>query len=212
MAGLTGGGIPASGHAPETGSRRPLPRRIGSGILVVLAMGAVAYGPYHRSDAYRHGNRLFYADGGPNRAGRAVGRFWVALADAGLGPSYLVALETIGRRSGRSGAVPLVLADWAGARYAVSMLGERSPWVHNVRAAEGRAVLRHGGRREVRLTEVPPAERAPILKAYLARAVGGRPHIPVDPGAPLAAFGRVAADYPVFRIADERPSPGPQTS
>jgi hypothetical protein len=48
--------------------------------------------------------------------------------------------------------------------------------------------------------EVPPADRPPILKAYLARAVGGRPHIPVDPGAPLEAFERVAADFPVFRI------------
>jgi len=47
---------------------------------------------------------------------------------------------------------------------------------------------------------VPPVDRPPILKAYLSRAVGGRPHIPVDPGAPLEAFERVAPDFPVFRI------------
>ncbi len=40
----------------------------------------------------------------------------------------------------------------------------------------------------------------PILKAYLSRAVGGRPHIPVDPEAPLEAFERIAPDFPVFRI------------
>ena len=55
------------------------------------------------------------------------------------------------------------------------MLGERSPWVHNVRAAGGRAVIRHGRRHEVRLIEVPPDERAPVIKAYLERAVGARP-------------------------------------
>ncbi len=81
-----------------------------------------------------------------------------------------------------------MLADLAGEQYAGSMLGERSPWVHNVRATGGRAVVRHGGRREVRLVEVPPADRGPILKAYLGRAVGGRPHIPVDPRAPLEEF------------------------
>jgi hypothetical protein len=174
----------------------------------VLVLGAVlgAYALYHRTEAYRNGNRLFYRDGRPNRAGRAFGDLWVAAADRGLTPSYLVALETVGHRSGRRTAVPLVLADRAGESYAVSMLGERSPWVHNVRAAGGRAAVRHGRRREVRLVELPPADRAPIIKAYLARAVGGRPHIPVAPDAPLEAFERIAPDYPVFRLEPASPT------
>jgi hypothetical protein len=73
-------------------------------------------------------------------------------------------------------------------------------WVRNVRAAGGEAVLIHGERRPVRLVEVEPTERAPILKAYLARAIGGRPHIPVKHDAPIEEFETVAADYPVFRV------------
>jgi hypothetical protein len=169
---------------------------------IVLVLGAIgaAYALYHRTDAYRNGNRLFYRAGRPTRAGRAAGNLWVAVADRGLAPSYVVSLETVGSRTGRRTAVPLVLADYAGERYAVSMLGERSPWVHNVRADGGRAVLRQGGRGAVRLVEVPPADRPPILNAYLARAIGARPHVPVDPGAPIEAFERVAPDYPVFRV------------
>jgi deazaflavin-dependent oxidoreductase (nitroreductase family) len=178
---------------------------IGRGIVVVLGVTGAAYALYHRTEAYRRGNRLFYREGRPNRAGRAFGNLWAVAADQGLTPSWIVSLETVGRRTGRRTSVPLVLADHDGQRYAVSMLGERSPWVHNVRAAGGRAVVRHGGHREVMLVEVPPADRPPILKAYLARAVGGRPHIPVDPGAPLEAFEAVAPDFPVFRI-DALPS------
>ena len=176
------------------------PRLIGRGIVLALGAAGAAYALYQRTEAYRNGNPLFYRDGRPNRAGRAFGDLWAAVADRGLTPSWVVSLETVGHRTGRRTAIPLVLTDHDGQRYAVSMLGERSPWVHNVRAAGGRAVVRHGGRRDVRLVEVPPADRAPILKAYLARAVGGRPHIPVDPGAPLEAFERVAPDFPVFRI------------
>ncbi len=162
-----------------------------------------AYLAYLRSDAHRQGNRLFYREGRPNAAGRMVGRAWVGLLGRGLGPSWAIALETTGRRSGRVSSIPLVVGELDGRRYLVSMLGERSPWVHNVRAAGGRAVIRRGRRQAVRLVEVPPAKRAPVIKAYLARAAGARPHIPVDPAAPLAAFEAVAADYPVFRIEEE---------
>ena len=169
---------------------------------VALTVGALTGGLllYHRSDGYRNGNRPFYRDGRPTRAGRAFGRAWSVVAGLGLTPSYIVSLETTGRRTGRVGSIPMVLADLGGERYVVSMLGERSPWVHNVRAADGRAFLRHGRRREVHLVELPPEARAPILKAYLHRAVGARPHMPVDPSAPVSEFARVAARYPVFRV------------
>jgi hypothetical protein len=39
--------------------------------------------------------------------------------------------------------------------YLVSMLGERCDWVQNVRAADGRATLRHGRAVACRLAEVP---------------------------------------------------------
>jgi len=172
----------------------------------VLALGGIvlAYALYHRTDAYRRGNRLFYSDGRPNRCGRTFGSFWVALADHGLTPSYMVTLETVGRRTGQIRAVPIVLGEREGERYVVSMLGERSPWVGNVRAAGGHAVFRHGTRTPVRLVEVPVAERPVVLKAYLARAAGARPHIRVDPAAPVEAFAPVAADVPVFRVEEAR--------
>jgi hypothetical protein len=114
-----------------------------------------------------------------------------------------VTLEVRGRSSGRVVSFPLVVADYGGERYLVAMLGERSNWVANVRAAEGRAVLRHGNREAVRLEEVDPDARAPILRRYLELAPGGRPHIPVDRHTPMAEFERIAAEYPVFRVTSE---------
>ena len=73
-------------------------------------------------------------------------------------------------------------------------------WVRNVRAAGGIAVLRHAGRERIRLEEVPPAQRAPVLKDYLNRAPGARPHIPVDKDAPLSEVEKIAASFPVFRV------------
>ena len=98
-------------------------------------------------------------------------------------------------------SLPTVVADVRGERYLVSMLGEGVNWVRNVRAAGGDATLRHGRREEVRLEEVAPERRAPVLKAYLGRAPNARVHIPVDKDAPLTDFERVAGRFPVFRIA-----------
>jgi hypothetical protein len=161
---------------------------------------ATAYGLYLRSDAHRNGNRLFYRDGRPNLAGRTVGRVYAVACALGLGPAWAVALETTGHRTGWTSSIPLVIGEYGGERHLVSMLGERSPWVRNVRAAGGRAVIQQSRRRTVHLIEVPPDERAPVIKAYLARAVGARPHIPVDPAAPIEAFEPIAGAYPVFRI------------
>jgi hypothetical protein len=66
-------------------------------------------------------------------------------------------------------------------------------------------VLRHGRREVVRLKEVDPGARAPILRRYLAVAPGARAHLPVDRRAPLEEFERVAAQVPVFRVTAERP-------
>lgn len=87
-----------------------------------------------------------------------------------------------------------------GERYLVSMLGANASWVLNVKAAGGQATLRHGVTEHVMLQEVEVNRRAPILKAYLRRAPGARPHVPVDKNAPLPEFERIAADFPVFRL------------
>jgi deazaflavin-dependent oxidoreductase (nitroreductase family) len=112
-------------------------------------------------------------------------------------------LEVRGRKSGRVFSLPVVLAIVDGQRYLVSMLGEKVAWVQNVRAAGGKAVLRHGRREEIRLEEIPAAQRAPILKAYLKRALGARPHVRVDKEAPLSEFEKIAAAIPVFRVLSD---------
>jgi hypothetical protein len=111
-----------------------------------------------------------------------------------------VAVEVTGRRSGKTVSFPAVIADYGTGRYLVSMLGEDTNWVRNVRASGGRAVLRHGAREPVILQEVDIDQRAPILRCYLQCAPGARAHIPVDHRAPVEAFEPIAAQYPVFRI------------
>jgi len=144
--------------------------------------------------------RWAYRGKRPNRIAAALNRFWAFVHGLGVMPDYLVTLEVVGRRSGRTITLPLVLAVVEGERYAVSMLGEGVAWVKNVRAAGGEAVLQHGRRERVRLEEIPPEARPPVIRNYVRRAPGGRPHIAVDRDAPLEAFEQVAADVPVFRI------------
>jgi hypothetical protein len=98
----------------------------------------------------------------------------------------------------------VVIAAYEGERYLVAMLGANASWVHNVRAADGRAVLRHGRREVIRLEEVPAAARPAILRRYLDLAPGARPHIPVDRHAPLSEFEQIAPQIPVFRITAVR--------
>jgi deazaflavin-dependent oxidoreductase (nitroreductase family) len=144
--------------------------------------------------------RWCYRGGRPNRLASALNRIGALLSSAGLSPSRMATLEVRGRRSGRSLSFPVVLAEHDGNRYLVAMLGEGTNWVANVRADGGRAVLGHGRREAVRLEEVDPGSRAPILRRYLQVALGARPHISVDRRAPLADFERVSDRYPVFRI------------
>jgi deazaflavin-dependent oxidoreductase (nitroreductase family) len=144
--------------------------------------------------------RLFYSRRRPTQAGRALNALWARAYGSGLLPHRLVSLETAGRRTGQPRLNSLVMADYDGDRYLVSMFGERSDWVRNLRASGGTAAIHHGQRIPVRLEEVPVERRAPILKAYLSRARGARRHFNIRPDAPLESFDAVAADYPVFRI------------
>jgi deazaflavin-dependent oxidoreductase (nitroreductase family) len=142
-----------------------------------------------------------YAGGRANSDARWFARFWGRLFAAGMFPRRWVTLEVPGRVSGKVTSVPLGMADVDDCWYLVSMLGECN-WVANVRANNGDAVLRQRRRRRVRLTEVPVEQRAPILARYVRVAPGGRPHIPVDVGAPLADFVAIADRYPVFEVSD----------
>jgi F420H(2)-dependent quinone reductase len=144
--------------------------------------------------------KWFYRGGHPNRVARILNRLQATVSALGIAPNYLVTLEVPGRRSGRIISFPLVMVIVAGERYLVSMLGEDVNWVRNVKAAGGNATLRHGRREEVRLEEVAPDRRASVLKAYLKRAPGARPHLPIDKDAPLDEFEQVSPRFPVFRV------------
>lgn len=144
--------------------------------------------------------RAMYVGNQANLTARRLARFWATIIRLGLLPRRWVVLEVVGRRSGRIVRFPLGMADWQGQWYLVPMLGERCNWVRNVRAAGGRATLRRRRAIPCRLIEVSPSERAPIIKRYLNKAPGGRPHIPVDRHAPLAEFQAIASRYPVFQV------------
>ena len=135
-------------------------------------MSSAAYSdPAERSPLMR----LFYRGWRPTRLGRWVNRlqgWWSAL---GLPPRIMATLEVRGRASGRRRSTPVVIATVAGKRYLVSMLGPRSDWVKNVEAARGEAVIRAGRRHRVQLVAVPPAQRPPILQAYVRIAPSAIP-------------------------------------
>ena len=146
------------------------------------------------------GKQWLYRGQRPNWIARILNRAGAIVASSGVASNYLETLEVTGRKSGRAITLPVVVAIVGGQRYLVSMLGENVQWVHNVRASGGRAALHSGGREEIHLQEVAASQRAPILKAYLQRAPGARPHVPVNKDAPLAEFEKIATAFPVFQV------------
>src|SRR5690242_16131363 len=144
--------------------------------------------------------RWMYRGGHPNRLTKIINQGWALIHSLGLFPNYLVTLEVAGRRSGKIISFPMAMTVIDGERYLVSMLGEDTNWVRNVRAAGGKARLRHGRTEQVYLEEVEISRRAPILKAYLKLAPGARPHIPVGKDAPISEFEKIASRYPVFQL------------
>jgi hypothetical protein len=131
---------------------------------------------------------------------RRFARLWAGVFAQGLAPRRWVTLEVRGRRSGRTVRFPLGMADWQGHWYLVPMLGERCNWVCNVRAAVGKVALRRRGAIPCQLVEVPPGARASIIKRYLEKVPGARPHIPVDRRAAVAEFEAVSSRTPVFLV------------
>jgi hypothetical protein len=144
--------------------------------------------------------RLCYRDWRPTLFGRWVNRFWTLWSGLGLPPQIMLTLRVPGRKSGRLRTNVLVAPSRDGKRYLVSMLGQKSEWVLNLRANGGRAYIKQGRTKPAVLTEVPVAERAPIIKEYCRIATSGRHHFPVPYDAPVSEFERIAPDYPVFRI------------
>lgn len=123
------------------------------------------------------------------------------LTDHGVSLLGSRVLTVRGRKTGAPQSVPVNLLPLDGERYLVAPRGN-TQWVRNARAA-GQVELRVGRRTEqVRLVEVPAADRVPVLRVYLqrwgwevGRFVEGLTRTSTD--AELAA---AAPGMPVFRL------------
>ena len=142
-----------------------------------------------------------YRGGRPNQLTKIINMGWALLHTLGIFPNRFVTLEVTGRQSGKTISFPLAMTVINGERYLVSMLGEEANWVRNIKAAGGKARLRHGISERVILEEVDVNQRPSILKAYLQIAPGARPHIPASKDAPISDFEKIASKYPVFRVS-----------
>jgi hypothetical protein len=161
--------------------------------------------PSYKDPADSTSLRFYYRDWRPTLLGRITTRFWAWGTGLGiLRDRRMITLLVKPRRSGGLVAHVLVPVTFEGRMYLVSMLGHGSNWVQDVRATDGAAFLKRGRSRPVLLTEVPVAERPPILKAWCQIATSGRRHLPVPYDAPVSAFEAIAADHPVFRVASGR--------
>jgi deazaflavin-dependent oxidoreductase (nitroreductase family) len=117
----------------------------------------------------------------------------------GVAPRASYLLTTSGRRTGRRHTTPVWAFDHDGQRYLVSPYGEVG-WVHNARAA-GEVTLTRGRKSTTHsVTEVAPAEAAPILKRYMNKVAVTRPFFDAGKGAPVEEFEAEAGRHPVFRV------------
>ena len=154
-----------------------------------------------RKDPAESGNlRRYYRNWRPTLYGRIWTRIWAWATGLGILPDILTTLLVKERGSGRLVGHVLAPVVYEGQRYLVSMLGAGSNWVLDQRETGGAAFLKRGRTEPVKLVEVPPEQRAPILKAWCQIATSGRKHLPVAHDAPIADFEAIAADYPVFRV------------
>lgn len=121
------------------------------------------------------------------------------LVKLGVPMSGTAVLTVPGRVSGEPRSVPVLPFEFGGERYLVAPYGPVD-WVKNTRAA-GQVQLRRGRRTETAtVTELPPAEAAPILKAYVEKVKIVRPYFDSAPEAPVESFAAEAAGKPVFRL------------
>jgi deazaflavin-dependent oxidoreductase (nitroreductase family) len=115
-------------------------------------------------------------------------------------------LEVRGRRSGLARRTPVNLLRVDRERYLVSARGE-GEWVRNVRSDGGRLVLIVGRKREEMIArELGDHEKAPILRAYLAKwkMEVGVFFDGVTADSSEEEFVRIAPKHPVFVLADGR--------
>lgn len=109
-------------------------------------------------------------------------------------------LSVRGRNSGEWRSTPVNPLSFDGQRYLVAPRGE-TQWARNLRASkEGKLTLGRKGE-AIHVTEVPDAEKPPLLRAYLQRwAAETKASFGVDASASEEELQRIAPEHPVFRI------------
>ena len=80
----------------------------------------------------------------------------------------LPVLGVRGRRSGKLLRTPVNVVELNGVHYVTSPRGETG-WSRNLRASGECWVKQNGREQHFRASEVPPAERGPIIAAYLSK-------------------------------------------
>jgi len=83
--------------------------------------------------------RFFYRDWRPTRLGHMWSQAFACITGLGLMPPALTAQQVRNRDTERLKSTVVVVANHLGQLYLVSMLGNESEWVQNVRAANGKA-------------------------------------------------------------------------
>lgn len=109
-------------------------------------------------------------------------------------------LTVVGRKSGKSYSTPVSLLTVDGTRY-ICTVGETG-WVKNARAVKVATLTRGKNIEHVTLTELPQAERAPILREFprqVPHGVAFFQHVLGIANDP-EAFAHTAMQCPVFRI------------
>lgn len=123
------------------------------------------------------------------------------LVGHGVGLMGARILAVRGRKSGEWRTNPVNPLPHDGARYLVSARGQ-THWVRNIRVAGG-GELRLGRKVEtIAVTEVPDADKPPILRSYL-KAWGwevGRFFEGATKDSTDEEFAAIAPGFPVFRI------------
>jgi len=112
-----------------------------------------------------------------------------------VGTQYLLTVP--GRKSGRPRSTPISLATVDGNRYIVAAFAD-ALWVKNVRASNTAVLSRGRDEETVKLTELPVADRPPVLRAFLEQVRGGRRFFGSQTPDDVVAE---ADRYPVFRVS-----------
>jgi len=135
----------------------------------------------------------------PGGMTKKINSFLGWLFSRGIGSKRWVQIQHKGRKSGKAYATAVNWTEVDGQRYLVAPRGE-TQWVRNVRADDGKAVIKRGKSEAVRLEEVPIAERAPIIKNYVTENKVVKGEFGVEPSDPIEKYQEIAPNHPTFRI------------